>query len=226
MTENNKDLKVDDDDVVVTKDKRSITSWFKNIAKAFRRLKPRGLEEDQLQNIVNGQGSMAARDLQPSLKPAPKSATYFDKDLFEAYRNWIQTVGKGKDKSFQKFAKLFNFRKSRSLENELSDESQITDTEKRESEEKEKEVPVEETEPEKVKEVPVEETEPDDTNGGYSCEKNSPCNIENIANEQFYFATASAEKFIQCDAWGGCHTLTCDDDLVWDDQIKTCRIRT
>jgi len=89
----------------------------------------------------------------------------------------------------------------------------LLDTGSRESEEEEKK-------------IPVKEADSKDTNGGYSCEENSPCNIENIANEQFYFATASSDKFIQCDAWGGCHTLTCEDGLVWDDLIKTCGLRT
>jgi len=126
-------------------------------------------------------------------------------------------------------------------QNDVGYESQLRDTERREGEEPEGQspvpfveeksqetpAPVEEVEPkEDQTPLPFVETEPNDTNGGYSCEENSPCNIENIANEQFYFATASSDKFIQCDAWGGCHTLTCDDGLVWDDQIKTCGIRT
>ena len=64
---------------VVTEDKRD---FFAKLRDAFKPRKPKttrgfeDFEEDAQQDIISGlQGSLAARDLQPSFKPGPKSAS-------------------------------------------------------------------------------------------------------------------------------------------------------
>ena len=55
----------------------------------------------------------------------------------------------------------------------------------------------------------------------YPC--NNPCTADNIDHENFYHSYCKADdKFIQCDAFGGCFVMPCAPGTVWSQEHQTC----
>ncbi|KAK2157276.1 hypothetical protein LSH36_194g05095 [Paralvinella palmiformis] len=57
---------------------------------------------------------------------------------------------------------------------------------------------------------------------GYDCDANNPCTPENVEQGNYYFPHRDPDKFVQCDAHGGCLVKHCDPGTVWDPDITAC----
>eukprot|EP00957_Ditylum_brightwellii_P039219 2967223-Ditylum_brightwellii.AAC.1 len=60
------------------------------------------------------------------------------------------------------------------------------------------------------------------TSSCHTCSNNSPCTRENIDDGEFYHSHCDANKFVQCDEFGGCHEMPCGAGLIWDQDAMTC----
>eukprot|EP00565_Helicotheca_tamesis_P004411 CAMPEP_0185723420 /NCGR_PEP_ID=MMETSP1171-20130828/270_1 /TAXON_ID=374046 /ORGANISM="Helicotheca tamensis, Strain CCMP826" /LENGTH=159 /DNA_ID=CAMNT_0028391119 /DNA_START=108 /DNA_END=587 /DNA_ORIENTATION=+ len=56
----------------------------------------------------------------------------------------------------------------------------------------------------------------------FNCDDKNPCDPLFTAYE-YYYPHVEEDKFVQCDAHGGCYVRPCPEiDEVWDKELKTC----
>eukprot|EP00565_Helicotheca_tamesis_P000476 CAMPEP_0185723238 /NCGR_PEP_ID=MMETSP1171-20130828/149_1 /TAXON_ID=374046 /ORGANISM="Helicotheca tamensis, Strain CCMP826" /LENGTH=200 /DNA_ID=CAMNT_0028390907 /DNA_START=98 /DNA_END=700 /DNA_ORIENTATION=+ len=60
------------------------------------------------------------------------------------------------------------------------------------------------------------------TEDGFDCDNKNPCDPL-FTPFEYYYPYVEEDKFVQCDAHGGCYVRPCPEiDEVWDKDLKTC----